>query len=203
MRSVVLPRAAAESLRPGTRLRRSVSSIQTSSRLAVATSPSSSHTLWTSRKTRRQEPYCRRAAPPACPSDGHNRRHCRDALPAAKCRRLSAASCRRSSRALSDRVGHRKNPVAVLIQKQMVVAEMRAAHVPVEVLGLHIEREDIGRRFQRARPEYRAYASDLRSVGVPRRSRTCASLLGRAPVSFAAVVFVVLAFPLKSLPRRV
>src|ERR1700722_6046538 len=34
-------------------------------------------------------------------------------------------------------------------------------------------------------------ASDLRSVGVPRRSRTCTSLLVRALVSFAAVVFVI------------
>src|ERR1700733_3327237 len=36
-------------------------------------------------------------------------------------------------------------------------------------------------------------ASDLRSVGVPRRSRTCTSLLVRALVSFASVVFAMLA----------
>src|ERR1700722_7574978 len=50
------------------------------------------------------------------------------------------------SRTFGDRVGHGENLVAVLIQKQMVVAEMRAAHVPMEVLGLHIEREDIGQQ---------------------------------------------------------
>src|SRR5262249_10464882 len=33
--------------------------------------------------------------------------------------------------------------VALLIEQQVVVAEMRAADVPVEVLGLHVERKRV------------------------------------------------------------
>ena len=46
--------------------------------------------------------------------------------------------------ALGDVVGHRKNLRSVLIEEQMVVAKMRPAHVPVEVLRLHVEREHVG-----------------------------------------------------------
>src|SRR5450755_2447734 len=39
----------------------------------------------------------------------------------------------------------------MLIEKQMIVAEMRATHVPVKILGLQIERENIRQdRIQRA-----------------------------------------------------
>src|SRR6185437_7327616 len=34
--------------------------------------------------------------------------------------------------------------VRVLIEEQVVIAKVRTAHVPVEVLGLEVEREDIG-----------------------------------------------------------
>jgi hypothetical protein len=34
--------------------------------------------------------------------------------------------------------------VALLVEQQVVVAEVRAADVPMEVLGLHIERERVG-----------------------------------------------------------
>ena len=34
--------------------------------------------------------------------------------------------------------------LGLLVEQQMIVAEMRTADVPVEVLGLHIEREGVG-----------------------------------------------------------
>jgi hypothetical protein len=40
----------------------------------------------------------------------------------------------------------------MLVEKEVVAAEMWAAHMPVEVLGLHVEREDVGqKRIERAR----------------------------------------------------
>ena len=42
------------------------------------------------------------------------------------------------------RIGHGEDLVGLLVQQQVVVAEVRAAHVPVEVLGLQVEREDVG-----------------------------------------------------------
>ncbi len=36
--------------------------------------------------------------------------------------------------------------VGLLVEQQMVVAEMRAADVPVEILGLHIERKGVGQQ---------------------------------------------------------
>src|SRR5262249_19183472 len=42
--------------------------------------------------------------------------------------------------------------VALLVEQEVVVAEMRAADVPMEVLGLHIERKRVGdQRVQRGR----------------------------------------------------
>ncbi len=45
---------------------------------------------------------------------------------------------------LRDGIGHRVDLVGLLIEQQMVVAEMRSAHVPVEVLGFQIQRKYIG-----------------------------------------------------------
>ena len=47
---------------------------------------------------------------------------------------------------LGDRVGDAEDLVGLLVEDQMVVAEMRAADVPVEVLGLEIEGEDVGKQ---------------------------------------------------------
>jgi len=44
---------------------------------------------------------------------------------------------------LRDVVSHGENLVAVVVQQEVIVAEMRSGHMPVKVLGFHIEREDI------------------------------------------------------------
>ena len=46
--------------------------------------------------------------------------------------------------ALGDLVGDGENLLALLVEQQMIVAEMRAADMPMEVLGLEIERENVG-----------------------------------------------------------
>ena len=46
--------------------------------------------------------------------------------------------------AFGDRVGHREDLRRLLVEEQVEVAEVRARDVPVEVLGLDVEREDIG-----------------------------------------------------------
>ena len=45
--------------------------------------------------------------------------------------------------ALGDRVGHCENLVGLFIKQQMVVAEVRPAHVPVEILSLQVKREHV------------------------------------------------------------
>jgi hypothetical protein len=50
-------------------------------------------------------------------------------------------------------VSHRKDLIALFIQKQMVIAEVRSRHVPVEVLGLDVERKGV-RKQQVQRRRY-------------------------------------------------
>lgn len=40
-------------------------------------------------------------------------------------------------------IGHAKELVGLLVEQQMIIAEMGSAHVPVKVLGLEVEREDV------------------------------------------------------------
>ena len=64
-----------------------------------------------------------------------------------KARNVSNRSQRRTAEladALGNRVGHRIQLISVLIEQQVIVAEMRPTHVPMEVLGLQIQREYIG-----------------------------------------------------------
>ena len=48
--------------------------------------------------------------------------------------------------ALGKLVGGGENRVRLLVEHQMVVAEMPAADVPVEILGLQIQREGVGQQ---------------------------------------------------------
>ena len=41
-------------------------------------------------------------------------------------------------------VGHGEDLVGLLVEQEMEVAEVRPGHVPVEVLGLKVEREGVG-----------------------------------------------------------
>ena len=53
--------------------------------------------------------------------------------------------------ALGDVVGDGEDLVGLLVEEQVVVAEMRPAHVPMEILGLEVEREGVGeQRVERA-----------------------------------------------------
>jgi hypothetical protein len=47
---------------------------------------------------------------------------------------------------LRARLRHCENLVGLLIKEQMVITEVRAAHVPMEILGLHVERARTHRR---------------------------------------------------------
>jgi len=40
-------------------------------------------------------------------------------------------------------ISHGKELIAMVVQQKVVVTEMRAAHVPVKVLGLQVEGKDI------------------------------------------------------------
>src|SRR5216684_3844729 len=53
------------------------------------------------------------------------------------------------ARPLSDVVGHREDSSTVLIEQEVVIAEVPAAHVPVEVLRLDVEREHVGEQFMK------------------------------------------------------
>src|SRR3954452_14881634 len=41
-------------------------------------------------------------------------------------------------------VGHRKNLIALFVEHQMIIAEMRAADMPMRILGLQIESKRVG-----------------------------------------------------------
>ena len=74
---------------------------------------------------------------------------------------------------LGDRIGHREDLVGLFVEQQVVVAKMRSAHVPVEVLRLQVEREDV--RQQRSER-----AADLDHGVLPKigRDLACVSVLG-------------------------
>ena len=50
-------------------------------------------------------------------------------------------------RAFRDVVGHGEDLVGVLVQKQVVIAKVPPAHVPVKILGLDVDRKNVGERF--------------------------------------------------------
>ena len=45
---------------------------------------------------------------------------------------------------LGDIVGRVEDLLALLVEQQVVVAEVRPRHMPVEVLGLHVQCEHVG-----------------------------------------------------------
>ncbi len=45
--------------------------------------------------------------------------------------------------ALRNRIGHREYLVRLLIQEQVVIAKVWAAHMPVKVLGLQVKRKHV------------------------------------------------------------
>jgi len=47
------------------------------------------------------------------------------------------------SRPLGDIIRHFKDLVAMIIKEQMVIAKMASTHVPVEILRLEVQREDV------------------------------------------------------------
>src|SRR5581483_1419347 len=56
----------------------------------------------------------------------------------AKCRLADLAH------ALRNNVGRGKNLFGLLVEQQVVVAEMRSADVPVKILGFQVQRETVG-----------------------------------------------------------
>jgi hypothetical protein len=54
------------------------------------------------------------------------------------------------ARALGNGVGHGEDLVRLLVQHQVVVAKVRPRHVPVEVLGLQVQREGVGQQGRQA-----------------------------------------------------
>ena len=124
-------------------VRFSVASMYISSRLAVATSSWSSAQLVRLAHRGRRPSCCRSSARGPC----RRRVRTSSSLSLIDCSlgrygRSSAAWCRRScGRARRSRRWCAKIAAACSSKQQVVVAEMRAADVPVEILGLEIERE--------------------------------------------------------------
>src|SRR5690606_14107104 len=86
---------------------------------------------------------------------------------------------------LRDRIGHGEDLVGLLVQEKMVVAEVRPAHVPVEVLGLEVECEDVGQNEVHRRGH--VASGTLLQIGRSRQTRVLplhqglATLCGRRP----------------------
>jgi len=80
------------------------------------------------------------------------------------------------ARALGDVVGHGEDLVRLLVQQQVIIAKMRARHVPVEILGFQVQREGIRQqRVQRTRD----IARRIGAQAVARIKRGLAQLFGR------------------------
>src|SRR4029453_16626761 len=47
------------------------------------------------------------------------------------------------SNSLRDWISHREKLLSVLVEEQMVIAEVRTTHVPVEIFGFQVEREHV------------------------------------------------------------
>src|SRR5262245_15827610 len=63
---------------------------------------------------------------------------------------------------LGDVVSHRKDLSALLIQEQVVVAEMWSTHVPVEVLGLDVQGKDVAQQLTKlARDLDHSFATEV------------------------------------------
>ena len=133
-------------------VRRSASSIHISSKLAVATSPCSSH-----------NPCVSRMLAVSCLLSSRSlgqhvvRRHelrivVEDALQAADVPDRAQRHAAELAHPLRDRVRSGEDLVGMLVEKEVIVAKMRPRHVPVKVLGLEVEREHVGKEsIQRPR----------------------------------------------------
>src|SRR5262249_13484026 len=125
-------------------VRRSASSIQFSIKLALATSSCLSQIAWASRKLAASCLLSSRSS--ASMSRG-----------VTKSASLSNTRCKRPmwpiersvvppilSHPLGDGVGGRENLLALLVEEEMIVAEVRAGYVPMEILGLQVKRKHVG-----------------------------------------------------------
>src|ERR1700758_5022614 len=70
-------------------------------------------------------------------------------------------ACAELAGSFRDHIRHGEDLIAVLVEKKMVIAEMVSAHVPMKILGLQIEGEDIGQQMpQFARNFHDSFASE-------------------------------------------
>ena len=89
---------------------------------------------------------------------------------------------------LGDIVGDGEDLVGLLVEHQMIVAEMRSADVPVEVLGLQIKREHIGeQRVERAGDIAAGIVAEI-GGGLERRLAAVLYVLIHVHVSLAGMV---------------
>jgi len=126
-------------------MRRSVSLIQTSIRLAVATSLLRSQSKCVRRKNRTSSRLSVRSSESILSADKESR-----SLSLSRCsREISPNGPKRPSTNLSctfgDNVSHAKDLIGLLIQKQIVVTETGSSHVPVKILRLQAKSKDIGK----------------------------------------------------------
>ena len=136
----------------------------------------------------RQGSCCLRAARRACPRARRSPRRCRGCAAGGRCPRSTAASCRPSCAHArrSDRSSRRSD--RLLVEEQVVVAEVWAAHVPVEVLRLDVKREHVGEEHHRAQRRCRVSLAASDPLDVPRcsRMRLLWRTLGSSCLSFRA-----------------
>ena len=54
------------------------------------------------------------------------------------------------ARALGDLVRHGEDLLRMLVEKQMIIAKVAPAHVPVKILRLQVKHEDVGKQSTQA-----------------------------------------------------
>jgi len=91
-----------------------------------------------------------------------------------------------------DVIGHREQLIPMLIEKEVVVTEVRAAHMPVEVLRLDIDREHVGHQggkcardiLYRVRGDVGVWCEASLATCDQLRSRCLGHIFPLAPVSY-------------------
>src|SRR5258708_34272510 len=75
-------------------------------------------------------------------------------------------------------VRHGENLSGLFIQQQMIVPKMAAAHVPVEVLGLYVQRKHVPQQFAQPTCDLQNTSpAEIRSLAAPPRYFSCSPLM--------------------------
>ncbi len=148
----------------------SASSVQFSSRLAVATSPCWSERRCALSHEAQQAVNCRRVTRRACPSGATDSASLSDRRCKRATWRIDQIVMPPSLHAFGDQVSCLVDLARLLIEQQMIIAKMRTGDMPMKILGLDIECRRSRQAASSEQRQSRRPACLPKSVGVSSRA---------------------------------